>query len=350
MGTAYPGERCEVGGEQGLRFFDSVMTLVLPLDGRVGNTCEYAMMFDLLPISLIMAAIVLIKEKKKDLCIILMLIVTVFLGIYSIWGFPEILAKITLLSKSMGSRVVSVMGIEIIYILIMSLSQVEFKFSKKSAFVLAEVLSVIFIAGARYSQPEYVTLMLAIIVFILLTVIYYFALRANQDTNKFVVVMLITMLMCGALVNPINIGTDGVLDGELGTEIKNIVEEDTDSLWAVEGIGYPYINYPMMFGAKTINSTNVYPTLDRWKQLDTEGKYEEIYNRYAHINVVLDENCETPEFTLTYADSFEVRMNLKTLRDVLKVSYIVTGTNYDDTYDFEKLYTYNNATYIYKIK
>jgi hypothetical protein len=278
-----------------------------------------------------------------------MLIVTCFLGIYCIWGFPEWLAKITLLSKSMGSRVASVLGLEIIYILIMSLSQVEFKFSKKFAFVLAEILALVFVAGANYSNTEYVSMLLAIIVFGLLTIIYYFALRANQDTNKFVIVMLIAMILCGALVNPINIGTDGVLDNELGTEIKNIVEEDENAIWAVEGIGYPYINFPMMFGASTINSTNVYPTLDRWKELDEDSKYEEVYNRYAHINIVLDETKDEAEFNLMYPDSFEIRVNLETLKNSLNVSYILTGTNYDDIYDFEKVYTYNDSMYIYKI-
>lgn len=40
-----------------------------------------------------------------------------------------------------------------------------------------------------------------------------------------------------------------------------------------------------MSGASVINSTNTYPDLEKWSKIDEEGKYEDVYNRYAHINV-----------------------------------------------------------------
>ena len=40
-----------------------------------------------------------------------------------------------------------------------------------------------------------------------------------------------------------------------------------------------------MVGAKTVNSVNVYPDLDKWHVIDPNGQYEEVYNRYAHILV-----------------------------------------------------------------
>jgi len=349
LGTVYPGKRIELGGGQKYRFFESAMGLLLPLNAKIGNPCEYAMMFDLLPIALIAAFIVLIKEKKKDLCIILMLIVTIFLSIYCIKGFPELLSKVTFLSMSMGSRAVAVLGIEVLYILVMSLSQMEFRFSKAGAFILAEIFAILFVFEANQSNPDNVTLLFGLVAIFLLTMIYYFAMRANQNTNQFVVVMLVTMLLCGSLVNPLNTGTNQVLNSKLGNGIKEIVEEHPKSKWVVEGIGYPLNNYPMMLGASTINSTNVYPTLERWHKLDVNNQYEDVYNRYAHISITLDEAYTEPVFILVYPDVFEIKLNLKTLIEVLEVDYIVTPNKLEERYPVsEKLF--DGALYIYEIE
>lgn len=110
--------------------------------------------------------------------------------------------------------------------------------------------------------------------------------------------------------------------------VKNIVKDsDAKDTWIVEGMGFPVINLPMMVGAPTINSTNVYPTLERWHELDPERKYDDIYNRYAHILVNIVE--EEASFELIQADYFILNININYLKK-LDAKYILTGNDLDN--------------------
>lgn len=53
----------------------------------------------------------MIRYKKKDWLLILLMILETVLGIYIVFGLPEILAKITLLSMSMSKRAIIGAGI-----------------------------------------------------------------------------------------------------------------------------------------------------------------------------------------------------------------------------------------------
>ena len=104
-----------------------------------------------------------------------------------------------------------------------------------------------------------------------------------------------------------------------------------------------------MVGAPTINCTNVYPNLERWKLVDEDGKYEEVYNRYAHSAIKL-QNEET-SFELPAPDAFSIYLNVDDLK-VLDVKYILT-TNDLENYNSDKisfeLINKENMLKIYKI-
>ncbi|HEM5084111.1 TPA: hypothetical protein U1218_002223, partial [Streptococcus suis] len=88
--------------------------------------------------------------------------------------------------------------------------------------------------------------------------------------------------------------------------IKSITDYDKESKWIVDSIGYPLTNIPLVAGAPTLNSTNAYPNLELWKSLDTNGQYDEIYNRYAHVIIELT-NSEETVFELLHPDAFKVQ-------------------------------------------
>jgi hypothetical protein len=78
-----------------------------------------------------------------------------------------------------------------------------------------------------------------------------------------------------------------------------------------------------MAGAPTINSTNVYPTLERWHLLDPDGSEEEIYNRYAHISMNLTNTDNETNFVLKSPDLFEVNLNINDL-EKMEAAYVFT--------------------------
>ncbi|MCL2884641.1 MAG: hypothetical protein FWF49_04080, partial [Oscillospiraceae bacterium] len=100
-------------------------------------------------------------------------------------------------------------------------------------------------------------------------------------------------------------------------------------LWAVEA-EYPFGQFPIMFGAPSLNSTNFYPETDRWRVVDPDGTYGDVYNRYAHIKLVLTE--DKTSFTLIQADYFELNLYVGDLK-TLGVRYLITRNTYEGSDD-----------------
>ncbi len=104
-------------------------------------------------------------------------------------------------------------------------------------------------------------------------------------------------------------------------------------------------NYILMAGVPVINSTNTYPDMEKWHLLDTEKTQEEVYNRYAHINVnFVEEENGKEKFRLIQPDLFEVNLTQKDL-ETLDVKYIFTIHELEG---FEKIYE-NHSYKIFKV-
>ena len=84
-----------------------------------------------------------------------------------------------------------------------------------------------------------------------------------------------------------------------------------------------------MNGLKTINSVNVYPNIELWKRIDKDGKYEDVYNRYAHIQMYIDNTTKLAEFSLQRPDSFCVKITEDDLK-ALGIKYVVRNVLEDD--------------------
>ena len=154
-------------------------------------------------------------------------------------------------------------------------------------------------------------------------------------------------------VNPVHKGLDVIYDNDLYQEIERIVDEESeDALWMVCNTSYTMGNFPIMAGAPTINSTNAYPNLERWRSIDKEGDQDEIYNRYAHIWVqTVESGYEGETLELYYNDLFRVNATPELLKE-LKVKYLLSGTELEslntEEITFENIY-YWNGFYIYRL-
>jgi len=136
----------------------------------------------------------------------------------------------------------------------------------------------------------------------------------------------------------------------VGQKIASIADQDKE-LWLVEGNTREIINYPIMFGAPTINSVNVYPDLERWRKISSDTADIKIYNRYAHIVVNLTDR-ENTTFSLKFADLMEIKLNLHDLKS-LQVKYILTRNELShlQSEDVHFLELFNeNGFYIYKVE
>lgn len=356
MNTVYPGARNESGGTAKLSYFDYIMNVFMPFksDGLITNTCEKSLMFGLFPAGIIIAITSMYKERKKDLLLILLLSVYTFLSIWCIIGFPKILATITLLKNSQAQRTMLAVGFLDVLILIRALSIMKKPIKKRIAITLTVFISVIMVYMCNYSNKVYVSIKMGIVMLLMCIYLFYFAFRYKAKYSKYLFAggILLVMLTAGGTINPIRSGIGVIYKNELITEIQSINNKESGK-WIAEGFDFPVPNYILMAGVATINSTNTYPDLDRWYSIDVEKKYENIYNRYAHIKIILAKSDKDykEKFELKQADVFEVYLLPEELKQ-LQIKYVFTQKELEkystDKINFEKIYSNNNYN-IYKI-
>lgn len=325
MNTVYPGQRIEAGGDGFIQLFRYCATLFFPLTGRgLGtNTCEASVFFDLFPMGILLSLYVIFIEKKKDKTLIPLLTVQVLLLAYCVIGFPDFVAKITLFSFSTMNRALIAVGLVNILLLIRSLALVERRFNMLVAAGVSTALAVVVGLAGRSATGAYINLVFGVAMVAVLVGGFFLVLTAGRFRKLFVLFCVLTVMISGALVNPVQRGIGVVSQNGLIQAIRSIAEKD-HGLWIVEG-NYPLTNVPIMAGAPTINSTNTYPSLERWLTLDPHRRQEDIYNRYAHIAVDLTD--EQTRFDLIQADLVQLTLNYDDLKK-LGVRYVLTAKDY----------------------
>lgn len=365
MNTAYPGARLETGGGSISAYFRYLVNILLPFK-ETGlletNLCEKSVMFGLFPVGLIIGIVNLYKSKKKDIALICLLLPYVFLSIWCIFGFPNFLAKFTLLSNSPACRTYIAIGFLDILILIRALSINEIKVDRKIVLILSLVLSIVMSFLTTYFEITYISadgLNLKIIytlsIYLISFILFYTCFRYNTSKNDrivFYVLTIVVMLFAGATINPIRKGVDVIYNSELLKNIERINNEKTGN-WIAEGVGGPIVNFAIMGGAPSINCVNTYPNIERWKLIDENDEYKDVYNRYAEIKMrIVDKNDPYEKFYLIQNDCFMINLHVDDLLK-LKVNYVFTINDLEKFNNeeaiFNKIYEFNKIK-IYEIR
>ncbi len=354
MSTSYPGKRIAVGGDS-MRYIGMYLSNIWsPIldDGPFGNASESANFIDLFPLGYILYAMIRIKSKKRDVFSTCLLIPLIIMSAYCFLGFPEILAKITFLSYSSSNRVWIAIGFGNVLLLIRSLSLYKEKILQNKLMIISiSVFFSICLTLLNWSLAEnvefYAQPIVPVVMIVVFTVVFISVFFAYNHKGKQALcfVLGLTMIESGLLVNPIRLGFDDVTSSELVEAISSYVHEDPDATWISVDEPFPMNNIALMSGASALNCTNVYPNLEVWKKIDTDGEYEDIYNRYAHINIQLKEEGEAT-FELTFIDAFTVTMTVSDL-ETLGVSYIYT--THPQTIDGLEMLENVDGYYIYKV-
>ncbi len=328
--------------------------------------CDRAHVFSLAPLGFLLSLVLMIRRKKADfLCLAMdILLAVIFFLLFVPAGFP--VSKLLFLGKFSSYRVVQVIGFADLVLLLYTVSQLRKEtFTKKEALLLSGGLFLLF-AGwisvltskGQWTEgisAKWTLLCILIPVFSAGGMLYLsFLSGLSPDSGKrsrrelsMVLLAAAVMFFAGGTVNPVSRGLSNVYELELGQEIQRIAAEDPEGKWAVESGGSAeegsifMASFPIMFGAPTITSVNIYPDLERWESIDPEGKYLEVYNRYAHINLML--TAEETEFEPGAArDVFAVRLNTE---DFEKIGgkYVLTKREDLDVLlgdgKFEKIYS-----------
>ena len=187
-------------------------------------------------------------------------------------------------------------------------------------------------------------------------------LRISSKYSKalFSIGVIFVVLMAGATVNPLRYGVTDITESPILQAVKRVNSEE-NGIWLVTDMPYPIPEYLVMAGVPLINSTNTYPFLERWKMFDEEGKYEDIYNRYAHIRIYIVSSEEeyinengtytNDKFEQTTNDSFKMYILPDELKKLnIKYVFSIADLENRDTENtkFERLDDVNGYK-IYKV-
>lgn len=342
LNTAYPGQRRYNGGP-----FSNVIELFRGWSSYlwgvidIPNPCEEVDFINFYPIGIILSLIVLFREKKKDVWLISLNIVNFFMTIYFLFELPAIIGKITLLNYS-SQRMIN--AISLINLLILIRSMILIDVHKHRIKWIIPLTAIIIVLGF-YCANGYLTESLKVIMVITGMIAVYLILKFLKDkTDKGLVFFVFTIsIIGGATVNPINSGLDNIYNTKTMQAIEKINSNDKGT-WIVNG-NFPFANLPTIVGAKCVNCVQTYPDFEMWKKLGYTDK-EQIWNRYAHINVEIAENDD-----LEIGPTPDV-VNLKITIDKIKelgINYIFSTSNLQKYDELKCLYSYGDFS-IWKVK
>ncbi len=356
--TVYPGKRFSVGGTGWETLFNYANSLFLWYKPTANNS-ESAQFIGLFPLPIILGIAYIIKhlvdlyknkkqnkKSKSNSIDLLTVFLVVISSIYIINAFFNIplLSKITLLSYSPTQRLTNVIEYVCILIMFRLIAISEKKDINVKKIVIAVLIAILSVVGVLYIfnsfNNGYLTLKSSIVIIALLIFFFTAVLLNYKKLNYlFLITFAILSFGSGIMVHPVSKGVAVLHDKPLAKKISEIVKKDPDARWISMNNSFVIGNYMAANGARTINSTNMVPNLELWKKIDADGKYNDIYNRYAHVYVESTE--EESYFELNYTDSISLYLNMKDF-DKLDIDYIVSSvtlTSPKNIMDLDLLYS-----------
>lgn len=359
MQTVYPGKRISTGGYAIEKLMYYVQSLLYPWKDY-GNPSEAGVFFNLFPLPLIFSFYLFIRQmwdiirKKKtkiDWMNIILLIPSLVLLTYCTVGFPTWLSKLTLLSYSPATRAVDILGILCTYLLIYQLAQEGSE--RKINFFIGSILSLL-VVGYAITISEKVAENYLTEVYIGYISVCLFALCitlmcevSNKQKLISISAIMLVVGMSGLSVLPISKGMDALKEKPVAKVIQKIAEENPNAKWCSYNsmiLG----NYIIANGGSSLTSTNYLPNIELWEELDSENKYEDVYNRYAHVFMMFSD--KDTSFELVTPDAMRIYLSYEDM-EKCDISYILSESalvENSEVVDFELLYQESNI-YIYEV-
>lgn len=316
--TVYPGSRFDCGGGffKGFGLFWG--NLLFPWTSPVvedGNSFNRAMFPDFFPLGFGLAAFLLVRRRVRDLLSALLVVVAIVLSLYCVTGFPRWLAGLSLLSRSTSPRAFVALGFVQLLLLLRSVSLLRPLPSVRDTAPITACFAAVAMLFSHLSYPLYLSAPCLLAAGVVAATGCWCFLRFHALMGRSALFFAVFAVCAGAFVNPVQRGDAGILDSDLARTIRSIANSD-DGIWLVEGASFPMNQYPLLAGARTVNAGNLYPLLERWRELDPAGTAEKTWNRYA-VGIRFDVKPGAPtSISLTGFDTFRVECSPDVLNEL----------------------------------
>lgn len=345
--TVYPGKRSDFGGyflNKLFYYFQAIDYAYKDLGlYSVGATAsEKSAFLSFFPLPTIVGALVWFRNKKENWLLGLLLLLEIPMLFYVTTGLPGIVAKVLLFSLSTRIRMIDVIGfIQVIFICYLAGREYQLNRMEKGILTFATVLSCVaalFICKMDY--PDYMIsrkFMLLVVCLLMLAGAGLFIVEKKALKRLALCICIVISLRTGWMIRPVMKGLDAIYEKPVAKEVMQIMSEDPDARWMTENMEFVCSGFLVACGAPTVNSVNTYPNMELWTELDPDGEYEEVYNRYAHV--VMNFTEEDTSMELIAADSILVNLSYEDIEKT-DVSYILTRDELvsREECSFEKIY------------
>jgi len=370
LNTVYPGARQTFGGgiEPGFILNRWVNAgAFAPLSAFSGafvdtNVSDFGGMFALFPIPILYLSYKMIRTRTIDLLSLIIIIFTIVMGLYIMVGWPTWLANITLMSFSSQMRVMDIVLLAQVLLLIRALSYHQIQrdaqrhpktnwLNPKSVVCTLIAVGLLVYIQIHYNgaifpyilHPVFYAPTLIVIAITIYSIFNYS--RTKLIFRTACILMIILSTIAWMRIHPIMRGLDALYSKPLSYQISELAT-DTDEKWislhSLQASAFLIAN-----GASTISSSNFYPNMELWRELDPNDIYEGVYNRYAHVSVKL--TTEATSFELLFYDHFLLHLSYRDLARI-GVTFIHTQDPLDDfeTVGFRLLYD-EGGSRIYRV-
>ena len=334
-GTVYPGIRESHGGDMmpfkalagfyNMQLQENTRKIPPILNHNQSEAASFFFFsFFLLPFFLYHIISSIIHKEPLDLPLVLVIMILSVLLVWGVIGLPGRLARMLLLNHIDSYRMLFMFGVANHLLMLYYLYRV--KIVSTRAYKIAAVLYslgvtiIIYVIGRDLQtiEPNYIGSIKILLISLAAGLMMFLLLY--QKGRLFFGFFLAFTLISTYYVNPLYRGLSPLLGNHISKTLQGLQQEDPQAAWVVYG-DFQFGNYLAANGARVLNGTYYYPNLEFWSSFDPKHRYEKIYNRYAHILVLPEENSKI-KFKLRQNDL--VQMNISpcsTILDDLGIKY-----------------------------
>ena len=361
----YPGQRFSSGGDQTIwhLFRGNVLSIKPPQEWWDYNPCEGAAFFLIFP--LVVAALLRDwwRTRKPPRALIYGISGYIaFLLIWNLIGFPELLARWTLMNRAPPFRTLIGLGIADIFLLSVYVAhRRQLMPASRKDYVTPWIVGTLWItfhvalgfkASGHFPNYPLNTALIGGLFAMALAPLLYLAPRLVLPA------IMIASILTTYHVNPLaRGGTTFIQENPLSQKIRAIDQEAQKQGCQPVWIAYGDAALPNLFrmiGSRALNGVHAYSQLELWKKLDPQGQFQPIYNRYAHVVFEVPSVPDDFKIHLIHNDSVAVCLHPDNPRfAALNVDYLLCLDNQvaalDHASKLKKIYAYAGK-HIYRVE
>ncbi len=323
-GTVYPGKRFVTGGgyDANILQFYLINWLTPFKEVRFLNRCEVATFLNFIPAGLLVFYRVYRKDSMSRTLGFALLCYILFQFSWLFFHYPDWFARWSFYFAVPQYRLQEVVSLAAVYpsIWMFSLLAEHKPLKLSEVFVISLFSELLYVYSLKHTfMFEYLGPLNAALTLVIFFMGNCFFLLGKK--RLFSLFVLLFVVVAGVTVNPLSRGVGPIYNKVIARKTLEINSAHPGQKWAA--VNSPVLgNFLIALGVKSLNSVQYYPDLKAWKILDPGGKYEQSYNRYAHVWVQVATG-ET-HFEVKQDDAFILYITPEDLRKV-GVRYVLSN-------------------------